>query len=258
MSACITLLFLFPDVIHCYSISFKLEIFFPLFFYFFFTCYSNSTANNGLQQEQSLSRIKECCSSLEIVSRHRDAQETYKISFEASSFSRSETEVVEFRPSCGTTVIINGFLQLSSTNGSNRLSTVDQVENLVKSLSLVHSQISFSLRDDSSQPPSLFVQTSKKCNTIATARKIFNTGKSEHFFTFRRTSKYFKIKGLIGKSTSGGYLQYFFVNNRAVEEPSISQLIQSVLNSKIDMSHLVIILNLKVCFFLIYQFLINS
>ena len=188
----------------------------------------------------------ENCSSLEIVSRHGDAQETYKILFEAPSFSRSEIEVVEFRPSSGTTVIINGFLQLSFTNGSNRLSTVDQVEKLVKSLSLVHSQISFSLRDDSSQPPSLFVQTSKKSNTIATARKIFNTEKSEHFFTFRRTSKYFKIKGLIGKSTSGGYLQYFFVNNRAVEEPSISQLIQSVLKSKIDMSCLVIILNLKV------------
>ena len=118
------------------------------------------------------------------------------------------------------------------------------MEKLIASFFLLHSNISFSLRVDSSKLPLL--QTKKVKNAMLAAQQLF---KSENILPFRGLSRHFKIKGLFITHLEKNSW-FMFVNSQLVESKEIFDLITSVLSNITPIStqqkRFAFILNLKV------------
>lgn len=169
-----------------------------------------------------ISRIAEFSTSLELVSQHEHCKETYKV-YTSQSKSFCKAEKVQLRPACGTTVSINNYKPMRKC--PNQQLMKERVEKLVTSLSLIHYNVTFSVRDDSGEEAIPF-QTKRHRHTIEAAKHLFQLSKEQKLKSFHHSSQHFKIKGLIGTSGSEKH-QYIYVNNRMVEQSAVSQLISS-------------------------------
>lgn len=193
-----------------------------------------------------LGKIIQWCSSLEIVSRPRNTKETYRKFFDKQSPSGSMLETTEDRPSSGTTVTICGYHSMRPEKrcSQNNQSVTQQIKKLLRSMLLIHFNVSFSIRDDSQQNTSVLL-FKKQPNSIAATRYVL--GKVGKLFQFQTASHHFKLKGLFGVSRTERH-QYFFINNRIVKENWLLDFIASIFSCVREdlLLHPVVILNVKV------------
>ena len=124
-----------------------------------------------------------------------------------------------------------------------------KIKGLINSLTLLHSEISFSVRDDSTgiQSYSLY-QVKKYRGTMEAAEHLFKAkgfNANGKLFPFRRTTQHFKIKGLVGNQYLKSH-RFVYVNNRCIESVEIDNLLSSIFQTNNNGKSSGIILNIKV------------
>lgn len=199
----------------------------------------DQNVENGISfhLERALHSIVKHCSSLEIESQVKNSNASYKRQYQSGIWS--DVECVGTRSTSGTTVSVFDFFRPSEETSDFNYQSM---EKLIASFFLLHPNISFSLRVDSSKLPLL--QTKKVKNAMLAAQQLF---KSESIIPFRGSSRHFKVKGLFityPKESSW----FIFVNSHLVESKEIVDLITSVLSNLTSSQEqrLAIILNIKV------------
>ena len=201
----------------------------------------DQNVENGISfhLERALHSIVKHCSSLEIESQVKNSNASYKRQYQSGIWS--DVECVGTRSTSGTTVSVFDFFRPSEETSDFNYQSM---EKLIASFFLLHSNISFSLRVDSSKLPLL--QTKKVKNAMLAAQQLFKSG---NILPFRGLSRHFKIKGLFITHLEKNSW-FMFVNSQLVESKEIFDLITSVLTNITPIStqekRFAFILNLKV------------
>jgi len=152
------------------------------------------------------------------------------------------------RKSCGTTVTIEDYLYNSDQLRSELdiLSQMEKIKILIDSFALLHSHISFSVRDDSTELHSFDIyQIKKHQSTMEIAEELFKLNANGKLYSFHKTSHLFKIKGLVGNQHFEN-CRFVYVNNRPVESAETNDLIASIFQNNGFRPNRGIILNIKV------------
>ena len=175
-----------------------------------------------------LRKMANFSSRLEIVTQTKSSSQTYKSCFRNMVATPVVAETTQ-RPTSGTTITICGYLssfpQLLGSFNSDTL--FKKVKILLEGLSVIHSEVSFSVCDCSSTTPISVFQTKKQHDSKKAAHNIFQ-GFCK-LIPFHSSSRLFKIKGLIGKNDKNFPRPHFtFINSRFFESVEINDLIDSV------------------------------
>ena len=201
-------------------------------------------------------KISNCSAHLEIITRFKKSDQTFKASFLKSMLSPEIETVSPQRPTSGTTITINNYLNSSSSLRKKELNSntmMKELKKLIECFSVIYPKISFSICDCSTNSPVSIVQTKKQYNSKKAANRIIGSG--HKLVPFHSSSQHYKIKGLMGKNNQNFKRPHFtFVNSRFFESVEINDLIDSVflrIFPGINQCY-TIILHIKVSIFLMY------
>ena len=195
---------------------------------------------------RTLFLINQLSGNLSVVTQQRNSNVSWERTFARQNLLKHQK--VDPRKCCGTTITIDHYLCNSEELRSelNIPSQMDKIKNLVNSFTLLHSEISFSVRDDSTIVQSYDVyQIGKFRNTKEAAEQLFSFNSNGKLFPFHQTSHHFKIKGLVGNRHLKNY-QFVYVNSRPIDSIKINNLMESILHIKGSKQNLGIIVNIKV------------
>ncbi|XP_045496292.1 DNA mismatch repair protein Mlh3-like isoform X2 [Colias croceus] len=179
----------------------------------------------------SLATIIDVCHEIKIISRHQDSQETWMKIFcrrECKELTKTTS-----RPSKGTTVDIKGFLynlkiQRKAIETHNEMLAI---KTLLEHLSLVHVNVSFSLRDDGKNE--IVFQIHKNRDLCSTISSLFNILPSE-LQELQIEKKYYKVKALIGKGNMDfKKYQWIFLNRKFIFSSKIHQIMNKHLKKSL-------------------------
>ncbi|XP_033632455.1 uncharacterized protein LOC117294044 isoform X2 [Asterias rubens] len=181
---------------------------------------------------EALASIVDIARVLEIVSRANESDVTM-----SKLFQSGKSEVFEAsrkRPSVGTTVTVHGVFynmpvrrkMISHTLGYER------VCRRIEGLALIHPDISFSLRDDSSGTKS--IQTHIASSTVATFRFLFGQSKAKCLKQVIHQECGVSISGHIGTDGHPNKsLQFIYVSNRLVLKTRLHKAINHLLRKSL-------------------------
>ncbi|XP_057376522.1 DNA mismatch repair protein Mlh3-like isoform X2 [Daphnia carinata] len=209
-------------------------------------------ASNHL--EEALYVIGQNCMSIDIEGQSKNSSSSYKRCYRKGVWSNVER--VGNRSTSGTTMSVYDFCLSEPEEETNTSLFCLSLEKLIASFFLLHPNISFSLRFDSSKPPLL--QTKKEKNTILATQQLFQLKSCESILPFRGLSCHFKIKGLLVPDMDKHYW-FMFVNSRLVESSEVLNFITSVLFSVSSSTgqQFSVVLNIK-CSRAAYKYAISS
>ncbi|KAJ0177862.1 hypothetical protein K1T71_006735 [Dendrolimus kikuchii] len=169
----------------------------------------------GLRGE-ALANIIAVSRIVNIVSRLAEKDETWIKNF--SDGREKKIAITSVRPSKGTTVEIKGFLYNLNIR-KNMINNIDELQNLrtfLEQLSLVHSNVSLSLRDDAKNE--ILFQIHKKRDIYQTLLNLFNIKENNVQELSVEKNKY-KVKGYIGKNDDVGK-HWIYLNGKFVTSNS--------------------------------------
>ena len=127
------------------------------------------------------------------------------------------TESINQRPSHGTTVTVHDLYHSLPVRkkGLNQALELERIRQRIEAIALVHPNVSFSLRNDSSG--SKVMQTHKSNSVLGAFTYLFGTSKSRYMKQVHSQQEQFKVQGYMsteGQSTKS--LQFVYVNDRLV------------------------------------------
>ena len=180
------------------------------------------------------------------MSKPRNSDTTWEKSYQKQKMIKNLH--VSSRKSCGTTITISDYLYASERLRSDLdiPLQMEKIKSLINSFVLLHSGISFSVRDDSASVHSYDIYQVKRCrNTMEAAEQLFRLKVNGKLFPFHKTSQHFRIKGLVGNQHLKNYW-FVYVNNRPIESVEMNSLIASIFQSKETVQNRGLVLNIKV------------
>ncbi|KAJ8947891.1 hypothetical protein NQ318_010037, partial [Aromia moschata] len=171
---------------------------------------------------ETLASIIGVSESVEVTSKHISSSETYSKLFNDRA---GNVRLVKDRPSCGTTVTVEGFLHNLPIRRKRVVPELEleDIKKSVECLVLIHPEVSFSVRNDVTG--ALILNSKKNKNILSSFRYIHPTVKDE--FSLMRVSKgKMTIEALLCKGLfESRHLQYLYVNKRPVHCPKIQKFI---------------------------------
>ncbi|XP_076281505.1 DNA mismatch repair protein MutL [Lasioglossum baleicum] len=178
-------------------------------------------------RKQTLASIRRLSDVMIISSRHRDSSRTYMKVFRVGH----PPEIVEIqkRPSCGTTVSIYGFRELTFHKWN-----VPLMYFIVGNIAIVNPHVSFSIRDDQRQR--VIMAITKPHEPIEIFQQLHGRQVSlDNLWYIRNTSETrVKFCAFIGlANTKSNALQSIFLNNRPVHCPLIIRMISAAFVSRL-------------------------
>lgn len=228
-----------------YSLEQKKRFYYFLCFRLFLSKLESNQSNLSI-----ISKISHCSDNLEIITRLKNSDQTYKACFQQSMLPFEVVTVATQRPLSGTTITINNYLSLASSLRKKELNSktiLNEVKNLIECFSVIYPKISFSICDCSANSSVSIAQTKKQYNSKKAANHIMGSG--HKLIPFHTSSKHYKIKGLVGENDSNFKRPHLtFINSRFFESVEINKLIDSVflrLFPELD-QYYTIILHIKV------------
>lgn len=176
---------------------------------------------------EALASIIQVSEKLIISSRLEGVNDTYTKTFENGKMSN--VNLIKERPEHGTTVTVENFLQNMRVR-QQRIRPdldLDDIQQHLKHLAIIHPKISFSLRNDVSGKVILMVH---KSNSVSKAFvNLFPDIEYESLSEFRVSKKHINISGIVYKGThENKHLQLIYVNKRFIICPEIQKLIKKL------------------------------
>ncbi|XP_045767851.1 metacaspase-2-like isoform X2 [Maniola jurtina] len=183
----------------------------------------------------SLASIIDVSQCVKITSRHENSNNTWMKTF----FNGKEKEICRTasRPSKGSTVEIKGFLYNLNIQRKS-IDTQNELQNIkiaLQQLSLVHCNVSISLRDDSKN--NIILQIHKNSTLHDTIRSVFQISEKD-FQELKVEKNEYKVKAFIGKNTaeSNNYHQWIYINGKFIQKSilhrKINESLSKFLNSR--------------------------
>ncbi|XP_076662565.1 DNA mismatch repair protein MutL [Halictus rubicundus] len=172
-------------------------------------------------RKQTLASIRRLSDVMMITSRHRDSPRTYMKVFKVCD--PPKIFEIRKRPSCGTTVSIYGFHELTLDKWN-----VPLMYFIVGNIAIVNPHVSFSIRDDQRQR--VIMAIAKPHEPIEIFQLLYCKQVSlDNLWHIRNTSESrVKFCAFIGlANTKSNALQYIFLNNRPVHCPLILRMISA-------------------------------
>ncbi|XP_038221295.1 protein PFF0380w-like [Zerene cesonia] len=192
----------------------------------------------------SLATIIDVSHDVKIISRYLNSQETWmKIFCQGECKKITKTTL---RPARGTTVEIKGFLynlniQRKAIETCNEMLAI---KTLLEQLSLVHVNVSFSLRDDGRNE--IMFQIHKNRDLCSTISSLFNISPIE-LQELKIEKKDYKVKALIGKGNMDfKKYQWIFLNRKFIFRSKIHQIMNKHLKKSLYIQHIKPIKKLRV------------
>ncbi|XP_045535425.1 protein PFF0380w-like [Papilio machaon] len=173
---------------------------------------------------ESLSNIIEVSQCVKITTRHKDAGETWVKSF--YNGQHKDSKITSMRPSKGTTVEIKGFLynlhiQKKATNPLNEL---QNIKLFLQQLSLVNTNVSISLRDNSKNE--IIYKVHKNRDVYQTLTSLYEIDKKD-LQELQIEKHQYKAKGFISKQNSKSSYQWIYLNGRFINKSPLHDIINS-------------------------------
>ncbi|RZC27690.1 uncharacterized protein BDFB_000738 [Asbolus verrucosus] len=173
---------------------------------------------------EALASISKISQRVSVTSREQNCEETYCKTIEGNN---SKIELVQTRPSFGTTVTIDGFLNnLPVRQQCIKSTELENVKKSLESLTIIHPRVSFSLRNELTGK---IILDSKKCLDIATSFKNIHPDIDDSkFVLFKVSRNKISVGGLIHKEFhENKRLQYIYVNKRPITCPKIQNFLNT-------------------------------
>ncbi|XP_069357381.1 DNA mismatch repair protein Mlh3-like [Maniola hyperantus] len=177
----------------------------------------------------SLASIIEVSQCVKITSRHENSNDTWMKTF----FNSKEKEICKTtsRPSKGSTVEIKGFLYNLNIQRKS-IDTRNELQNIkiaLQQLSLVHCNVSISLRDDSQND--IILQIHKNSTMHDTIRSVFQISEKD-FQELKIEKNEYKVKAIIGKNNteSNNDHQWIYINGKIINK----SILHRKLNEKLS------------------------
>ncbi|XP_026318539.1 uncharacterized protein LOC113229226 [Hyposmocoma kahamanoa] len=184
---------------------------------------------------QSLANIIEVSQSVKITSRHEDLDDTwYKFFYKGKEQNIMDSKQ---RPSKGTTVEIKGFLyNLSIQKKSiNALSEINDIKHFLEQLSLLHTNTSLSLRDDTKNE--IIFKIHKNRDIYQTLSSIYGIKKTD-LQELKVEKNQYKVTAFIGKrDTEQNKKQLIFLNGKIVQNGKIQSIINHNLSKALKLNY---------------------
>lgn len=184
---------------------------------------------------EALASIKEISSVLEICSRARGSKVTYSKIFHHGK-EKGISEDSKLRPSGGTTVMAhNVFYNMPVRRKMLCCPLVyEQVYKRLQAISLIHPNISLTLRDDSTGAKS--IQTHSSLSIAQTFGHLFGRELAESLREVSHIHGHFNMTGFIGiTSYRNKSLQFLYVNGRLVLKTKLHKLVNELLGRSLIM-----------------------
>lgn len=176
---------------------------------------------------ESLANIKNISKKMIIISRGRDSDETYRTTIEGETKS---TELCYRRSSSGTTIIIEDLL-FNLPVRRNRIKInydLEQIKKYIESLSIIHPNVSFSLRNDIT---GVIIFQTKKCSTVLEVIKYLHPNLEIEISRFKITKNTVKVSGILSKNlVAVNKLQLVYLNKRPIHNLEIVKYINDKLS----------------------------
>ncbi|XP_013174086.1 PREDICTED: protein PFC0760c-like isoform X2 [Papilio xuthus] len=174
---------------------------------------------------ESLSNIIEVSQCVKITTRHKDANETWIKTFYKGQYK--DSQITLMRPSKGTTVELKGFLynlhiQKKATNPLNEL---QNIKLFLQQLSLVNTNVSISLRDNSRNE--IIFKVHKNRDVYQTLSSLYDIEQKD-FQELQIEKHQYKAKGFISKQNAKicSY-QWIYLNGRFINKSPLHDVINS-------------------------------
>ncbi|XP_013142266.1 PREDICTED: putative uncharacterized protein DDB_G0282133 [Papilio polytes] len=174
---------------------------------------------------ESLSNIIEVSESVKITTRHKDRDETWVKIFYKGHHKNSQ--VTSMRPSKGTTVEIKGFLYNLhiQKRATNPLKELQNIKLLLQQLSLVNTNVSISLRDDSKNE--ILFKVHKNRDVYQTLYSVFEIDKID-LQELQIEKHQYKAIGFISKqNTNISSYQWIYLNGRFLKKCHLHDIINN-------------------------------
>ncbi|XP_041468883.1 uncharacterized protein LOC121418804 [Lytechinus variegatus] len=182
---------------------------------------------------EALASIKEISSVLEITSRARGSELTYSKLFHHGK-DQGVTKALKDRPSGGTTVTArNVFYNLPVRRKMLSSPLVyEQICKQLQAISLIHPQISLTLRNDSTGVKS--IQTHNSSSVVQTFGCLFGKDVAGGLKEVNNIHTVFNISGFIGSTSHRNKsLQFVYVNGRLILKTKIHKLVNELLSNSL-------------------------
>ncbi|XP_078038712.1 DNA mismatch repair protein MutL [Augochlora pura] len=186
-----------------------------------------SVEDNCNTRKQTLTNIRRLSDVMMISSRHRDSSQTYMKVFKMCQSPNIVN--IQRRPSCGTTVSIYGFHELTFHKWN-----IPLMYFLIGNIAIVNFHVSFSIRDD--QESKVIMAVSRSHESIEIFKLLyFREISCDNMWHISNTHESrIKFSAFIGlTNTQTNALQYIFLNNRPVNCPYILQIISAAFDSRL-------------------------
>ncbi|XP_028034805.1 uncharacterized protein LOC114246473 isoform X2 [Bombyx mandarina] len=161
----------------------------------------------------SLANIIEVSKYIKITSRHESGEEAWVKEFCKNKVKKPYGRIK--RPSKGTTIQIKGFLynKCIIKKSLNALREFQEIKTFLEQISVVHTSISLSLRDE--EKNEIAFQVHKTRDVYKTLNVLFNIQRCD-LQEFIVEKNHYKVTGFIGKKEICIKLQWIFHNNKFV------------------------------------------
>ncbi|GLV35560.1 Mlh1 [Carabus blaptoides fortunei] len=180
------------------------------------------------QRGEALASIIKICKTVKITSKTANTTETYVKTFEnGNSLGISDTSE---RASKGTTVLIEDFMYNLPVRKTHMKinNCIEEIKNEIESISLIHPNISFSLRHDPSGE--IIFQTYKSKFVYQTTTHLYGNEFTKQLRKIHFTNDKLKITGMISIVGHGHKrIQLVYVNKRHLKKSKIHSLINSLI-----------------------------
>ena len=182
---------------------------------------------------EALASLKDMAAILDITTRTRQSSRTYCKMFQRGS-SLSVFESAVHRPSAGTTVTVHDlFYNLPVRKKAvNESLELERIRHRMEGIALIHTNISFSLRNDVTGH--IILQTHKSSCIMTAFTYLFGPGKAKCLSPVSSNHGEFQVEGYMGKEPHyNKELQFIYINGRMVLKTKIHKLINKILSKSL-------------------------
>lgn len=182
---------------------------------------------------EALASIKEISSVLEISSRARGSEVTYSKLYRHGK-DQGISKHSKVRPSGGTTVAAHNVFYNLPVRRKVLCSPLvyEQICKRLQAISLIHPQISLTLRNDSTGVKS--IQTHNSSSIVQTFGYLFGKDVADCLKEVNHIHKIFNVSGFIGSTSyRNKSLQFVYVNGRLVLKTKIHKLMNELLSNSL-------------------------
>ena len=182
---------------------------------------------------EALASLKDMAAILDITTRTRQSSRTYCKMFQRGS-SLSVFESAVHRPSAGTTITVHDlFYNLPVRKKAvNESLELERIRHRMEGIALIHTNISFSLRNDVTGH--IILQTHKSSCIMTAFTYLFGPGKAKCLSPVSSNHGEFQVEGYMGKEPHyNKELQFIYINGRMVLKTKIHKLINKILSKSL-------------------------